>query len=56
MTLQELTVQYRGLRGQVAVMASGSCGVEKSRMHLMHLETKMEGVWKHVRKRTRHKT
>ncbi|KAK2865549.1 hypothetical protein Q7C36_001605 [Tachysurus vachellii] len=46
-TLQELTVQRKGLWGQVAMMALGSFGVAKSRVHLMHLESKIEGVWKH---------
>lgn len=55
-TLLELTVQQKGLKGQVAMMASGSFGGEKSRMHLMHPKGKIEGVWKHMRKRTRHKT
>lgn len=55
-TLQELTVQDKGRKGQVAMIALGSFSVEKSRMHLTYLESKIEVVWKHMRKRTRHKT
>lgn len=44
-------MQNKGIKGQVAMIALGSCGVEKSRMHLMHLEPEIEGVWKHMRKK-----